>query len=73
MRPPLTPDQLAGYVWPVHVEGWNPACVFKYVETSPTGCHHLTTPKTGRSFKTFNSLYPTKKNAAHTAHTPVLQ
>ena len=68
MRKPFTTDQLAGYRCPVHVSGWNPATQFLYVSTAPDGKHHLITPKTKRRFETYEPLYPTLKNAHHTAH-----
>ena len=45
----------------VHVAGWNAVCVFVY-EGMQDGQHILRTPKTGKVYKTTNSLTCVRKD-----------
>jgi hypothetical protein len=47
----------------VHVQGWNPATVFRYRGLDQHGFHLLLTPKTHRLFRTKNPLTYTRRNA----------
>ena len=50
-----------GYKKQVHVEGWNKACTFHYLETI-NGSHHIITPKSKKEFWVRANLLYTNKN-----------
>lgn len=49
----------------VHVHGWNPACVFRYLSSEDISygvLHRLETPKTRKKYTTTNQLTYTRTN-----------
>ena len=61
LKPERVPEEDLKKGMLVHVEGWNFACVFRYVDTI-NGYHQLITPKTRRTYTTTNNLLYTRKH-----------
>jgi len=60
---PIPHEELrAGFRGCVHVEGWNPACVFRFIKVTGIGEYLLQTPKTKRTYFTGNRLLYTRGN-----------
>lgn len=60
---PIPHDLLkSGFRGCVHVEGWNPACVFRFIKVTGIGEYLLQTPKTKRTYFTGNRLLYTRGN-----------